>query len=284
MGSGTGLSSLFGANAFGQEQWQRRGDLDSRLALLSAGGPAGVLAQVFNDNTQTTSGTTELVLMTASNVAVAAGRVLRISHVERDNSVTVVADAFRYMLYRDGAFLRDHLVRVPSNPTGGTTWFTTDTPPAGTHTYEMRAYRLAGTGTMTFNGFSGGRLLTVEDITPTPAASVNAALDDSGWITLPLLNSWVSYDTNYGPPRYRRVRGVVYVQGLMKNGTLGVAVAQLPAGFRPNLGTGPGNLLFTTQGAAGVTRLDVQSDGQIIGAAVTAAWTSLTGITFPADQ
>lgn len=59
--------------------------------------------------------------------------------------------------------------------------------------------------------------------------------EDTGWITLPLSNSWVTYGAPYEAPRYRRLNGVVFIDSMLKLGTFtsGTVIATLPAGFRP---------------------------------------------------
>jgi hypothetical protein len=56
---------------------------------------------------------------------------------------------------------------------------------------------------------------------------------DSGWIALPLNSGWA----NGGPPpRYRKIAGIVYIEGIVSNTTgadNSTPVATLPAGFRP---------------------------------------------------
>lgn len=105
-------------------------------------------------------------------------------------------------------------------------------------------------------------------------------LGDSGWIALPLVNSWVSYDNTYGPPRYRKVAGVVFVQGLIRSGSLGAVAFTLPAGYRPSL-----KLLFVVDRDPNVDgRIDVETNGNVVMVTASTGWTSLSGITFPADQ
>ena len=118
-----------------------------------------------------------------------------------------------------------------------------------------------------------------------PNRYAREAVDDTGWIALTLENSWVNFDTvTYTPARYRRRGGLVYVQGLIKDGTLtaGTILATLPAGFRP----GYRIIMPTAQTSAGTNcRLDVDSDtGRIIGGAgLNASFTSITLVPFPAE-
>ncbi len=59
---------------------------------------------------------------------------------------------------------------------------------------------------------------------------------DSGWLALTLQNGWVTYDgTDNPPPLYRKVNGIVFIKGLIKDGTTTVntILANLPIGYRP---------------------------------------------------
>lgn len=59
------------------------------------------------------------------------------------------------------------------------------------------------------------------------------ACEGSGaWVTPALLNGWANLGAGFAPFRYRKVGGVVYVQGEVTGGTA-AAIFVLPAGFRP---------------------------------------------------
>jgi hypothetical protein len=60
-------------------------------------------------------------------------------------------------------------------------------------------------------------------------------LADTGWITVTSFsNSWASYGSGF-EPQYRKVGGIVYVQGTLASGTVGnVPAFTLPAGYRPS--------------------------------------------------
>lgn len=59
-------------------------------------------------------------------------------------------------------------------------------------------------------------------------------LYDSGWINFTnFQNGATVWDTNFSPPRYRRIGNVVYLNGLFTAGTTGTVQFTLPAGFRP---------------------------------------------------
>jgi hypothetical protein len=112
---------------------------------------------------------------------------------------------------------------------------------------------------------------------------------DTGWAELTgFLNGASAYQTGLGgawTPRYRRLNGLVHLQGLVNTGTTGtVHVATLPAGFRPATGTTMG-----AQMAAGpsVRRLDIGADGALIFregvGTLSTGWHSLAA-TFPQES
>jgi len=101
---------------------------------------------------------------------------------------------------------------------------------------------------------------------------------DAGWTTLSLNSTWVTYGYDYGVPRYCRINGVVYVQGLIKNGPVSSAIATLPVGFRPDTFVIKSNSM-----SGGFTRVDFRSDGQIVVSPGSSGWTSIVA-NFWADQ
>lgn len=60
-------------------------------------------------------------------------------------------------------------------------------------------------------------------------------LNDSGWTTATLQNSWVAYGAPYATPQYRLLNGWVGVEGGIKSGTVtaGTLLFTLPVGMRP---------------------------------------------------
>lgn len=59
--------------------------------------------------------------------------------------------------------------------------------------------------------------------------------DDTGWISISSLGgSWVAFGAaGWMGVFYRRRRGIVHLQGLLKNGTSGSTIFTLPSGYRP---------------------------------------------------
>lgn len=101
-----------------------------------------------------------------------------------------------------------------------------------------------------------------------------AALDTrygaTPWVAPTLVNGWVNFGSDYlgaayQTARYRKVGDVVYIEGMIKSGTIDQPVFILPAGFRPaarqvftclcrgaemspSVGIGVGGVLYVTPG------------------------------------
>lgn len=123
------------------------------------------------------------------------------------------------------------------------------------------------------------------------------ALQDTGWIAMPLINSWVDYGAPFATAAYRRMHGVVYLKGTVKNGVAPV-VATLPAGFRP-----AAQLLVTMSGGETVTtsaesagtphthtvggefsgRADIGANGDISNLSIANAYVGMDSIRFIAE-
>lgn len=112
-----------------------------------------------------------------------------------------------------------------------------------------------------------------------------AQFGDTGWTTASLGNSWVSDDGGavWAIPAYRKLNGVVFAQGLMKNGTTGSTVFTFPVGMRPIKQLG-----FIVQSNTGAAWVTVTAAGVVSVAAYTTgggnAFVSLNQISFIAEQ
>lgn len=107
-------------------------------------------------------------------------------------------------------------------------------------------------------------------------------LGDTGWQTPSLLNSWANYALGFQVTRYRRLNGIVHIEGHVKSGTVGLAVFTLPAGFRPLA-----NKIYATPANAGVADVRVLPDGTVYVAGYYAGGTNAIvglNISFPAEQ
>jgi hypothetical protein len=112
-------------------------------------------------------------------------------------------------------------------------------------------------------------------------AANSALLVDTGWVAMSLSNGWVTFGGAFQTPRYRRLNGVVYVQGFIKSGTTAdnTLIYTLPAGFRPAATVRkPSVMNSLTLGA-----WDVAVDGTIRAAGIVNATQSSFDFSFPAD-
>jgi len=85
-------------------------------------------------------------------------------------------------------------------------------------------------------------------------------LNDTGWATPTLQNSWVNFGAPYRNCAYRRINGIVYVEGLLKSGTAtaNTVVFNLPAGFRPSA-----SLFFGTQSNSAMATVQLAASGDL---------------------
>lgn len=106
------------------------------------------------------------------------------------------------------------------------------------------------------------------------------AIDDTGWASPTLLNSWSNLGSGYVAARYKRRAGVVHVQGTITGGTAtdGTVLFNLPAGFRPSAAM---QLAVAAGSVSGVGRVEVQANGNVVAKTVTAP-VSLQ-MSFPAE-
>jgi hypothetical protein len=108
-------------------------------------------------------------------------------------------------------------------------------------------------------------------------AAVQAAYTPTPWVAPSLGNSWVNYGGIYQTCAYRKIGDIVYLRGLVRNGTIGAAMFYLPVGFR---------VTAHTHMSAG----DVNSTGGIVQTTTDGAvfastpsgngWVSLDGLQF----
>lgn len=154
-------------------------------------------------------------------------------------------------------------------------------PPADIHIYRVCSQ-------------NGGDRLDVGSAAGAAAMRVNGA---AGWINLgfdfvhadtsqnipaTLLNGWVNYLNTYCVAAYQKKNDIVYVQGLVRSGTVGGVIMNLPVGYRP-----PNDLIIGVDGsgAANSNRiLEVRANGDIAEMSNiqmgNAGYLSLDGINF----
>lgn len=97
-----------------------------------------------------------------------------------------------------------------------------------------------------------------------------------------LLNAWVNYGDGFAAAEYwKDSDNVVHITGLIKDGGVadGTVIFTLPAGFRPGL-----KELFPSTLSSGTGRIDVNDNGNVVAKIVSAAYTSLSGISFLAKN
>lgn len=117
--------------------------------------------------------------------------------------------------------------------------------------------------------------------THAPVLSVNGQTgnvsvgDDSGWQPAPLMNGFIDYGANWQIARFRRLNGVVYLEGSIKNGAPSVPIFILPPGFMP-----VDKLIFSTIGNNTLARIDIDSNGVVEANVHNSQWISLSGISF----
>ncbi len=102
------------------------------------------------------------------------------------------------------------------------------------------------------------------------------------WNALTLQSGWIAYP-GFATPSYAKTSdGMVSVKGLMYGGntTAGLAIANLPAGYRPKE-----MHIFEEACVNTYCRVDVYPNGNIIeGGGMSSSWSSLDSISFMAEQ
>jgi hypothetical protein len=278
----TGTGTLSTYNSAGRIGYLMVEDITPTPAP-SSGAPSSTLAYAQVVANQTLTAAADLTGLSAT-VTVPAGRRLRITGLAQFNNENAGANNMYLQIYEGAARLTFSALGGTANGVRGEVGTITAqvvlSPSAGTHTYKLVGtadlFNVSMAASADFPAY-----ILVEDISGTGITGhTHTELDDTGWITLLLINSWVSYDNSYGPPRYRKKAGIVYLQGLIRSGTLSTVAAVLPPGFRPSIP----KILFIASSNVGTNRIDVDSAGQIILAPGDTTWTSLSSITFPADQ
>jgi hypothetical protein len=90
-------------------------------------------------------------------------------------------------------------------------------------------------------------------------------------------NSWVNYVSVWEEAGARRIGTMVYLFGLVRDGTEGAVIFTLPEGWRP----AAQHIFAQESSTLGTIRIDVQADGSVLTFAGTYTWVSLSGIVFP---
>lgn len=91
-------------------------------------------------------------------------------------------------------------------------------------------------------------------------AAADAPLVPPSWTSVTFQNSWTDYGAPFQTARYCKFNGVVYVEGLIKSGTIGLAAFTLPVGYRP-----AATVRFSQiSGGAATGAADVTAAGEVI--------------------
>jgi hypothetical protein len=91
-----------------------------------------------------------------------------------------------------------------------------------------------------------------------------------------LLNAWVNFGAPRNPAGYfKDLSGVVHLRGVVKNGTIGLAIFTLPAGYRP-----ANKELIVTVSNGGHAVIEIDSSGNVIPSVGVTADFSMDNITF----
>lgn len=155
------------------------------------------------------------------------------------------------------------------------------------HFGDQTMYSVANAAALPASGNWKGRTLMAEDTgavyrcTALPA-TWSKGVEDTGWINATLLNSWVAFGSGFSTPGYRRLNGMVYLRGVVKDGVLtqGTSIFTLPAGFRPSA-----TLRFATVSSTAFAIMHVTAAGavatEIVGSASSLSLDSVGP--FPAD-
>jgi hypothetical protein len=99
---------------------------------------------------------------------------------------------------------------------------------------------------------------------------------DSGWTDVTPINGWQPYGGDYGNGSYRKLGKIVFLEGLLKNGTANTVMFYLPAGYRPSK-----KLPFDVVSDSGTIRVDIFPDGSVRHVSLTGnGYVSLNGISF----
>ena len=103
--------------------------------------------------------------------------------------------------------------------------------------------------------------------------------DQEAWVAPTLLNSWVNYGGTASTVGYMKdSMGFVHLKGLVKTGSPGTVVFNLPAGYRP------GSYLRIAIIASGTYgNLDIQTSGDVTPTVGSSTFTGLDGVTFKAE-
>lgn len=133
-----------------------------------------------------------------------------------------------------------------------------------------------------YGAFVAGETVVVEFAGSDPLIMGTADGQD-GWHIPALANGWVNYGFGWAGAQYRKIHGVVHLEGLVKDGTVAFGgtgrIFTLDARYRPLA-----DLLFEVDTGTGHGRCDVLADGTVNAVGGGNAYFTLSGIHFVAEQ
>lgn len=101
----------------------------------------------------------------------------------------------------------------------------------------------------------------------------------TNWVNSTFINSWVDYGTPFSPAGYYKDgAGGIHLRGLVKSGTVGLAIFVLPTGYRPQF-----DIILAVTSAAVFGSIYILADGSVVPqASCSNTWVSLENIHFRA--
>ena len=135
---------------------------------------------------------------------------------------------------------------------------------------------ILGGGTVSI--YKNGSLFYVEDMGPNGSPALPIPTTYQTWTPFTFQNNWVNYGGNYPPGGYRKIGDIVYLRGLIRNGTLGgtIPFATLPVGFRPAYYL---HMPVACNDAFGIVRAS-NTTGELTAVGSSNAWVSLDPLQF----
>jgi len=159
---------------------------------------------------------------------------------------------------------------------GGEAWVDNVSGTGNTYAFMIVAACMRKVGTCSISGSevatSGGSIIEENGI----------QIDDSGWTNISSFsNSWVNFGGTHAVAAYKKIGNIVYLKGLIKDGTLGSKAFTLESGYYSTeyfiLST------IASSGTVGSGRLDVQTNGDVVPRSGGNTWFSLNGLCFYVD-
>jgi hypothetical protein len=120
------------------------------------------------------------------------------------------------------------------------------------------------------------------------SGAVNVPLGDSGWQNVTTFATNIVNYTTATELRYRKLNGVIFLDGAIKGGTAqtnggSYHLFTLPSGFTPSRKMSVVVARANTSTTYKSGRIDIDTDGKAYGVDYSHLWTSLSGISFLAD-